>query len=58
MFEFACERLIPGCTTKVQGEDEDDVITRAEQHMRDHHDRMTDAELRAELKLALMRYER
>ena len=55
MFEFVCERLIPGCTAKVRGEDRDEVAARAENHMRDHHDRMPGADLRAEVDLALLR---
>ena len=55
MFEFVCERLIPGCTSKVSGEDRDDVIAKAERHMVDHHDRMSGADLRTEVNMALLR---
>ena len=58
MFEFVCERLIPGCTSKVRGEDRDEVAAAAETHMRDHHDRMPSTDLRAEIDLALFRLDR
>ena len=58
MFEFVCERLIPGCTSKVQGDDRERVVARAENHMRDHHDRMPGADLRTEIDLALFRLDR
>ena len=58
MFEFVCERLIPGCTSKLQGDDKAEVAARAENHMRDHHDRMPSADLRAEIDLALFRLDR
>ena len=58
MFEFVCERLIPGCTAKVSGDDRDDVVAKAENHMRDHHDRMSGPDLRAEIDMALLRLDR
>lgn len=36
-YQFACEHLIPGCTTTVEGETRDEVARRAAEHMRDHH---------------------
>ena len=57
MFEFVCEHLIPGCTSRVQGEDKGDVVAKAERHMQDHHDRMPTADLRTEIDLAVLRLE-
>jgi predicted small metal-binding protein len=55
VFEFVCERLIPGCTAKVHGEDRDEVIAEAERHLQDRHDRMPTADLRTEIDLAVLR---
>ena len=37
MYEFLCERVIPGCTHKEQGESREKVHERAMEHMREHH---------------------
>ena len=55
MFEFVCERLIPGCTSKEQGDTREKAIAKAERHMQDHHDRMSSSDLRAEIDLAVFR---
>ena len=37
MYEFLCERVIPGCTHKERGENQEKVQERAIRHMREHH---------------------
>lgn len=37
MFEFFCEKVIPGCTHTETGGSEDEVRRKAEAHLRDHH---------------------
>ncbi len=36
--EFACEHLIPGCTTRIEGGTQDEVARMAVEHLRTHHD--------------------
>ena len=38
MFEFVCERIIPGCAHKETDESREKVIERAEAHMLESHD--------------------
>lgn len=42
MYEFVCERIIPGCTYKETGEDREVVLERALEHMREHHGQIDD----------------
>ena len=37
-YEFACEHIFPGCTTRIEGESKDEVARRAAEHLRAHHD--------------------
>ncbi len=37
VYEFFCERVIPGCTHKERGPNRDEVHERAMEHMSDHH---------------------
>lgn len=55
MFEFVCEKLVPGCTTKERADTRDDAVAKAERHMMDHHDRMSGSDLRAEVDIAVLR---
>jgi predicted small metal-binding protein len=54
-FEFVCEHLIPGCTSKVQGETKEEVAAKAEKHIHDHHDDMSQKDLRVEVDMAILR---
>jgi predicted small metal-binding protein len=36
-YEFACEHLFPGCTTKIEGDTEEEVSRKATEHLRTHH---------------------
>lgn len=38
MYEFVCERIIPGCDHKERGERRQDVEERALRHLTEHHD--------------------
>jgi predicted small metal-binding protein len=38
MFEFDCDRLIPGCDYKVQAETEEELHELAKDHLHEHHD--------------------
>lgn len=37
LFEFICERLIPGCHHRDQDEKEEELLERATEHIRVHH---------------------
>lgn len=37
VYEFICERVIPGCTHQERGSNQEEVHERAMEHMRDHH---------------------
>jgi predicted small metal-binding protein len=37
VYEFICERVIPGCTHKERGPNREEVHEKAMEHMRDHH---------------------
>ncbi|MEX1091692.1 MAG: DUF1059 domain-containing protein [Acidimicrobiia bacterium] len=37
MYEFLCDRVIPGCTHKERGPNREEVHERAMEHMREHH---------------------
>ncbi|MGI9647694.1 MAG: DUF1059 domain-containing protein [Acidimicrobiia bacterium] len=54
-FEFVCEHLIPGCTSKVQADSKDEVVKKAEKHIHDHHDEMSQKDLQVEIDLAILR---
>ncbi len=55
-YEFACEHLIPGCTTKVTGETKDEVAKQAAAHLEDHHDwKFAADEVNAEMWQAIVR---
>jgi predicted small metal-binding protein len=38
MFQFVCEKLIPGCTHTDEDEDREELLERATQHFKEHHD--------------------
>lgn len=38
MFEFVCERIIPGCTHKEEDENRDELMERVGTHLREQHD--------------------
>jgi predicted small metal-binding protein len=42
VYEFLCERIIPGCKHRETGEDREDVLERALEHMREHHREIDD----------------
>ncbi|CAN5875071.1 hypothetical protein BH23ACT4_BH23ACT4_00030 [soil metagenome] len=37
MYEFVCDRVIPGCTYKERGSNREEVHERAMEHMRERH---------------------
>lgn len=37
VYEFLCERVIPGCTHRERGPNREKVHERALEHMREHH---------------------
>jgi predicted small metal-binding protein len=37
-YEFACEHLFSGCTTRINGDSAEEVARRAAEHLRSHHD--------------------
>jgi len=47
LFEFICDRIIPGCTHEDRDEDRDKLADRAlrhsTEHHPDHHDRVAEA---------------
>lgn len=53
-FQFLCERLVPGCSEKIEKDDKDELVHEANRHMKDHHDRELDAALRAEIDTAVL----
>jgi predicted small metal-binding protein len=42
VYEFLCERIIPGCTHRESGKDRQVVYEKALEHMREHHDDIDD----------------
>ena len=55
-YEFACEHLFAGCTTRIKGETKDAVAKRAAEHLRDHHDfAFAEAKVNAEMWQAIVR---
>jgi predicted small metal-binding protein len=36
-YEFVCEHLVPGCTTKVRAETKEEAARRAARHLEEHH---------------------
>jgi predicted small metal-binding protein len=54
-FEFVCEHLIPGCTSKVEGDTKEKVAEKAARHIHDHHDDMSQRDLRVEIDMAILR---
>ena len=38
MFEFICDKVIPGCTHKETGDTPERVREKALQHLHEHHD--------------------
>jgi predicted small metal-binding protein len=38
MFQFICDKLIPGCTHTDEDEDRDKLLERAARHYEEHHD--------------------
>lgn len=39
MYEFVCDRIIPGCTHKEKAETEEEAREKARRHLADHHRR-------------------
>lgn len=37
MFEFVCDRIIPGCTHVERGDTHEKALEAARAHMREHH---------------------
>lgn len=37
MFEFVCDRVIPGCTYHVTSDTEEGALEEARKHLEDHH---------------------
>lgn len=37
MFEFACERIIPGCSFTERGDTEEKLLEQAMDHLRERH---------------------
>jgi predicted RNase H-like HicB family nuclease len=37
MFEYVCEHVIPGCTTREQGDTPEAVREEARRHLHEHH---------------------
>jgi predicted small metal-binding protein len=42
VYEFLCEKVIPGCTHRETGEDREVVLENALEHMREHHGGLDD----------------
>ena len=38
MFEFVCQHIVPGCSTKERGDTPEAVREKALRHLREHHD--------------------
>jgi len=38
VFEFICDRVIPGCTHEDRDESREQLLERAEAHLKEHHD--------------------
>ena len=38
MFEYVCDKLIPGCEHKFEGATEEELHELAKHHLREHHD--------------------
>ena len=38
VFEYVCEHVIPGCTTRIEGESRPELDPKILVHLRDHHD--------------------
>lgn len=39
VFEFVCDRIIPGCTHTETDESREKAMEKAEKHLREHHQR-------------------
>ena len=37
MFEFVCDRIIPGCTHEDRDESREQLLERATAHLKEHH---------------------
>ncbi|MFV2001082.1 MAG: DUF1059 domain-containing protein [Acidimicrobiia bacterium] len=37
MYEFVCEHVVPGCTTKIAGETKEQAVEWAKDHVHEHH---------------------
>ncbi len=37
MFEFVCEKLVPGCTHRDEAEKREELLERVAIHLREHH---------------------
>jgi predicted small metal-binding protein len=37
LYEFICDRIIPGCTYEERGEKEEEVLEQAMIHFKEHH---------------------
>ena len=56
MFEFVCERVIPGCSHKETGDTPEAVREKAERHIHEHHGtEYLEGAARIDLSLAILR---
>jgi predicted small metal-binding protein len=37
VYEYACDRVVPGCTVKITGDTPERVREKAREHLREHH---------------------
>lgn len=37
MFEYLCERIIPGCSHEDRDKSEEELLRRVDNHLREHH---------------------
>jgi predicted small metal-binding protein len=58
MFEFVCEKLIPGCTHRETGDTPERVREKALEHLQEHHGaEYLDRDLGSRIDLALFPFE-
>ena len=55
MYEYVCERLIPGCTYRSDGETPERVREKALEHLHEHHGMdYIDDDIRSRVNLAIL----
>jgi predicted small metal-binding protein len=37
MYEYVCDKIIPGCTTKITGDTPERTVELASEHLHEHH---------------------